>query len=164
MKTTAMQAASAVFLAFAMLAGGNVRADEQFTIVGENCGIITGEDTFDGKNVFGYCGDDTTLVSVGVGCKNNITELFIYTGKYMLNSLRLRVALDGVETPAWDWSMSTNNEALSIRPAIPTIKEMLKHSRLEIRIIERDGDIHNANIDISRFDEVIAPVREICQW
>lgn len=80
------------------------------------------------------------------------------------DGLRLRTALDGVETPEWEWGISTDREALFIKPAIPTLKEVLKHSRLQVRVTEIDGDEHNADIDLSRFGEAIAPVRELCGW
>lgn len=155
--------AFAIMLAVAMLVGGNARADIGRVEIGENCAFFYEEDTFDGMITAGVCVDDANSVRITVRCMNNTTNLIIDTNKYMLkDGLHLRTALDSTETSAWSWSMSTDRESLFIHPAIPTIKEMLEHSRLEIRIIERDGDIHNADIDISRLDEAIHPVRKFC--
>lgn len=170
MKTAATQATFAVFLVVATLAGGSCvnvveHADFTDTYFGNICSSRVENDTFDGKTANAICIDYAVLMSIGARCKNDTTTLIIQTGKYMLtDGLRLRVALDGVETSYWWWEMSTSNEALFIEPAILRIKEMLGHSRLEVRIIERDGDTHNADIDISRFDEAIKPVRELCGW
>lgn len=162
-----MQTGFAVCLAVAVLAGGNARADEhaEVTLVGKSCGYKVVNDTFDGKYVVADCWDYSTYLSVAARCMLDTTEFYIRTDEYIMeDGIRLRIALDGVEIPEWDWNMATNNKALFIEPAIPTIKEVLKHSRLQVRVIERDGDSHNANIDISRLGEAIAPARELCGW
>lgn len=162
--------ASAIMLAAALLAGGSVRAENhvEFTNFGENCiSLVTNHrPVIDGEIAVGHCMDFATRIAIAVRCNmDNTTVLSVSVNKHMLeDGLRLWTELDGVETPEWDWDMSTDNEALYIRPAIPTIKEVLKHSRLRVRIIEGNGDIHNADIDISHFGEAIAPVRALCQW
>ena len=136
----------------------------ELTFVTSNCIQSTYSNPFDGDSALAYCKDTISRIDVAARCANNVTELFIYTGKYMLSSLRLRTALDGVETPAWAWSMADTHESLFIHPAIPTIKQMLEHSRFHVRIVESDGDTHHADIDISGLGEAIKPVREACQW
>ena len=164
----AMRIVCAVCLAVAMLAGGNARAEdlpEGYTAFGESCINWVKDDVFDGKLAIAWCKDNATQVEVVARCKNNTTDIFIDANKYMLkDGLRLRTALDGVETPEWSFGISANYEALFIDPAISTIKEVLRHSRLHARIIERDGDQHNGDIDISRFGEAIKPVRALCGW
>lgn len=157
--------AFAIFLAVAMFAGGNARAENhvELTEYSDHCMSAVIDDAFDGKIVTGACAD--APIGLFARCKGNTTKIYIATNTFLLSDgLRLRTALDGVETPEWDWSMSTDYGALFIRPAIPTIKEVSKHTRLRVRIIEGNGDIHNADIDISRFGEAIKPVREACEW
>ena len=171
MKTTTITRAFAIILAaFALTAcGGGVSAVEHTgfadTHFGDYCSSRIGNDTFDGKTASAICMDYADHMSVGARCKNNTTSLVIQTGKYMImNGLHLRVALDGVETPLWIWDASASREALFIEPAIHMIREILKHSHFQVRIIEIDGDTHNAEFDISRFGEAIKPVRDLCGW
>ena len=175
MKTTTMQTAFAVFLAVAMLAGGNAHAEEHekfiFTYEGENCLSAIKNDVFDGKIAWVSCISNmpgripiSGPMRVEVRCMKNTAKLSIWIVEYVLKEgLRLRTALDGVETPEWSWEIKPiENRTLFINPAIPTIKKLLKHSRLQIRIIESSGRQHDDDIDISRLGEAIAPVREIC--
>ena len=170
-----MRTAFAVFLAVAMM-GVNARAEEheEFTEFG-NCAAQIHDDVFDGKIAWAYCAANTTHVPVYAPiyshvyarCLGNTTELYIYLpGEAVLDDgIRLRTALDGIETPEWDWEINPiDNKALFIRSAIPTIKKLLEHYRLQIRIIESNGEQHNSDIDISRLGEAIAPVRELCGW
>ena len=172
-----------------LTAGGNVRAEEDpeeesllplpgpYTSkdIGDNCENWTDHDTDAGA----LCRDDSTSITTDIFMDCNppdTTMLVIQFDKYMSeDGLSLLTALDGVETPQWRWNMHDwglpNNEhadqgfvILDIKPEIPTIKSLLDHSRLQIRVTEKDGYTHNAAIDISRFDEVIAPVRELCGW
>lgn len=163
---TIMRIVCAVLAMCALAAcGGGSNARAETTMFGESCGSVTVNDVFDGEIAIGHCIDYTSIVSVGARCMKNITELMISPNKYMLeDGLRLRTALDGVENTEWFWIMSDSHEVLHIFPVISTIKEILEHSRLQIRIIESDGDVRDADIDISRFGEAIAPVRELCGW
>lgn len=151
--------AFAIFLAVAMV-GENTYAQERQEI-GENCSVVIRD-----NGVFADCDDPNAraYAAVGVSCKNNTTELSIATGKFMWSDqLRLLTALDYVETPKWDWAMTSGNLALAIRPAIPTIKEMLNHEWFRFRIIE-SGGVHDGNINIVGPREAIKPVREACGW
>lgn len=156
MKTTIR--AFAIMLA--IMIGENVYAQERQAI-GENCSSRV----YDNGDVVVYCYDSNAHgSSISVSCENDTTELAIVTGKFMWSDqLRLLTALDYVETPKWDWEMTSGNLALAIRPAIPTIKEMLKHEWFRFRIVE-SGGVHDGNIDISALGEAIKSVREACQW
>ena len=163
-------AAFAMFLAIIMMSG-NARAEVleewAYPYDGEHCLSGTRNDVFDGKVALVSCisiKPMTGHMRIEVACKNKTVWLGIWIGEYMSKEgLRLRTALDGVETPAWDWEInSIDNRTLLINPAIPTIKKLLEHSRLQIRIIESRGRQHDDAIDISEFSETIAPVREIC--
>ena len=156
MKTTIR--AFAIMLA--IVVGENVYAQERQAI-GENCSVVIRD-----SGVFAACYDPNARIHAGVevSCKNNTTELSVVTGSFMWSDqLRLLTALDYVETPKWDWEMTSGNLALAIRPAIPTIKEMLKHEWFRFRIVESAG-VHDGNINISTLGEAIKPVREACQW
>ena len=168
--------AFAVFLAVAMLSGGNARAESHpltdFYYAEGNCVSSAHTDAFgDGKFAFAYCDDHSFRMRVFARCIDDTDTTTFEIGiiEYILeDGLRLQTALDGVETSQWGWRWSYDEETelttLFIYPAIPTIKEALKHSRLQIRIVEGNGHIHDADIDISRFGEAIAPVRELCDW
>lgn len=177
MQATMKSAASrfSIFLTVAMLAGGNACAEDHegfiFTYEGENCLSAIKNDVFDGKIAWVSCISNTPgripitgPMRVEVRCVNNAAKLGIWIVEYVLkDALRLRTALDGVETPEWNWEIEPiENRTLFISPAIPTIKALLEHSRLQIRIIESNGKQHDDDIDISRLGEAIAPVREIC--
>lgn len=177
-----MQATFAVFLAVAMLADGNARAEEheEFAEVGDNCVSSVSNDTFDGRTVSGACWDDSNDAFVGARCNNNRTDLILWIGEPLKpaeGGISVRTALDGVETDSWGWAITNifegeisntfKDKALYIvrqSRKIPAIKEMLKHSRLQVRIIDGWDNIHNVDIDISAFGEAIAPVRGACGW
>lgn len=94
----------------------------------------------------------------------NITELAIFKpGSLLEYTIRLRIALDGVETSGWDWEVTRNKEGLLIHYAIQTVYELLEHSRLNIRIVEESTQ-HDADIDISGLGGAIATVRKHCGW
>lgn len=161
-------------------ADGNARAEdfEDTAAFGDNrfhdCENWTNYDAFDGKSAGALCGDYSTPITTEIlmHCQDNTTYLSIQFTKYMLeDGLRLRTALDGVETPQWrwnmaDWDTAPDNEfvVLDIEPEIPMIENLLDHSRLQIRVIEKNGYTHNADIDISGLGEAIKPVRELCGW
>lgn len=167
--------AFAVFLAIAVFAGGFARAQDGehthtnlFGDIGDNCANGVKDDVFDGKIAAAGCSDLAThFIAIGARCKNNTTDLAVLTPKHISeDGLHLWTALDGAETPEWKFRLvkTNNTRELYIRPAIPTVKELLKHSRLQISIVESNGERHNADIDISRFGEALAPVRELCGW
>lgn len=178
-----IQATFAVFLAVSMLAGGNARAEEHIesTEVGDNCVSTVSNDTFDGRTVSGACWDDSNDTFIGARCNNNYTNLILWIGEHLQGGNELpyviaRTALDGVETKMIEWRVAIGNPSLydfykdkalyicEIEDRIPAIKEVLKHSRLQVRVIDEWGNIHNVDIDISAFGEAIAPVREACGW
>lgn len=165
-------AAFAVFLAVATLAGGNARAE--FSVFGE-CITATENNPFDGETALVFCFEDVThfiltqeiaVRAVAVRCANNTTELAISDGNKRISKegLSLRTALDDTETPAWNWETRAGSGGLHIFPAIPIIKEMLRHSRFRFRITEGNGEQHNIDIDISGLGEAIKPVRKLCGW
>ena len=156
--------AFAIGLAFAVLSSA-VYADSHITDYGEHCTSSLSDDAFDGAIATMACFSDETGISIGAVCRNGETNAQILIGRYVLErGLTLRTALDGVETPQWEWSISTSNKALFIKPPIPTLKEVSKHASLRIRIVEMDGDTHNAEIDVSALGEAIQPIRELCGW
>lgn len=164
-----------VFLAVAMLAGGNARAQ---TTTSGACETSNESNPFDGDFVIVICLESknrflSKMHGLAVRCMDNITKLWIAVdgkeGKEMSKKgLSLRTALDDTETPKWDWELDDrsgpNGIAMLITPAIPIIKEMLEHSRFRFRITEGNGERHNGDIDISGLGEAIKPVRALCQW
>ena len=163
MKTTTIRAAFAVFLAVATLAGGNARAE--ISVFGA-CMTLTENNPFDGDSVVVGCLQDKLANILVIHCMNNTTELWVAPrNKRMLKEgLSLRTALDDTETTSWGWEVRDNPNRLSIKPAIPIIKQMLGHSRFRFRITEGNGEVHNGDIDISSLGEAIAPVRALCEW
>lgn len=168
-----MSAFAIVLMAVTMLAGGSARADEhvEYTDFGMHCGVSVENDTFEGKIVWSQCWDHATDMRIVARCMSGATDIYIETlGEISEDGLRLRTALDGVETTPWRWSTGgvwNSYHSLFIEPGIPTIKKLLEHSRLEVRIVTFVEGIeahHNGNIDISSWGEAIAPVRELCGW
>lgn len=159
-----MHTVFAVFLAIAMLVGSAWSTAALAQVSQGDCRSFAYDDDFDGRWAFATCPWPSDMRIV-VRCRNDTTEFYITTGEYMLErGISLRTALDGVETPGWSRTISTDNRSLFISPAIPTIKKLLGHSRLRVRITERDGGQHDANIDLSGLGEAIAPIRELCGW
>ena len=157
--------AFAVFLAVTMLAGGNARGE---TTTHGACMTANENNPFDGEFVVVFCWQRTgeNAHALVIQCKNNTTELWILAGDEDMSKegLTLRTAFDDTETPSWAWERRNNKTGLIIKPAIPTIKQALGHSRFRFRITEGNGEVHNGDIDISALGEAIRPVRTLCGW
>ena len=157
--------ALAIVLAFAALPS-SAQAPDSHQSFGEHCENNVYDDVFDGPAATASCEDSDSSISIIARCMDDTTRLFVSIGKRLTDGARLLMALDGVEIQQEKWrtGFALNGGAVFLYPALPTAREILKHARLQVRIIEIDNYTHNADIDISAFGEAIKPVRELCGW
>jgi type VI secretion system VasI family protein len=101
-------------------------------------------------------------------CKNNTTNLYIGWGKSFRTSedvISVFTRLGKNKATSTNWSLSTDNTATFYQGSdIDFIKSMLEVDSLTVRILPYQKSPTTVVFDIRGLNNVIAPLRESCNW